>query len=146
MKNRKKVRIKIVELTPPKNSKRGRIKYNGKEPLPHEKKTIKCLSKYGFDVETIIPSNMPGSHNPDILMMGTFWEMKGPTSINKNTIKNRFEKAKKQADGRAIFDLRNIKYGTTKTKYDIIELFTTTRGMRRILVVEKGDKILDITK
>ena len=51
-------------------------KVNSREPLPHEKKTIRCLSKYGFDVETIIPSNIPGSRNPDILMLGTFWEMK----------------------------------------------------------------------
>jgi hypothetical protein len=78
--------IKTTELVIPKNGRRGRAKYNGTEPLPHEKKTIRHLTKYGLGIETIIPSNIPGSRNPDTLMMGTFWEMKGPVSINENTI------------------------------------------------------------
>lgn len=146
MKKLRKTRVRIVELRRPSNSKRGRIKYNGKEPLPHEKRTIKCLASYGFDIETIIPSNVPGSKNPDILMMGTFWEMKGPISHNKNTIKNRFKKAIKQADGKAVFDLRNVKYDANAVEKTIMDLFVTTIGMRRILIIKKSNKILDIIK
>ena len=139
-------KIKKTELAIPKNGRKGNVKYNGEEPLPHEKRTIRYLSKYGFDIETIIPSNIPGSRNPDILMMGTFWEMKGPISINENTIKNRFKKAKKQADGRAIFDLRNISSGAMAAESTIINLFITTRGMHRIIIIEKNGKVIDITK
>jgi hypothetical protein len=79
-------------------------------------------------------------------MMGTFWEMKGPVSANENTIKNRFKKAKRQADGRAIFDLRNISSDSIDAERIIIDLFATTRGMHRIIIIEKSGKVIDITK
>ena len=146
MAKQKRPKIKKTELVIPKNGRRGRAKYNGTEPLPHEKKTIRHLTKYGLDIETIIPSNTPGSRNPDILMMGTFWEMKGPVSANENTIKNRFKKAKRQADGRAIFDLRDISSNSIDAERIIIDLFATTRGMYRIIIIEKSGKVIDITK
>ena len=148
MKNPRKIKIKITELKKPASGRVGRKKYNGNEPLPHEKRTIRCLNEYGFDVETIIPSNMPGSRNPDILMMGTFWEMKGPISINPDTIEKRFRKAIRQADGKSIFDLRNISKIKDReyVKKTIMKLFMTNRGMRRIIIIETDEKVLDILK
>jgi len=150
--NHEKIKYKIVELEKPKNSRRGRIKINGREPELHERKTLECLSDYGFDVETIIPSNVPGSRNPDILMMGTFWEMKAPRTTDRETIATRFRKAIKQSSGKVIFDLRNIdgKMRMEEVKEIIMGLFLSTRGMRRIMVIEITDngeeKILDISK
>jgi len=151
VKSMKKIRkpvIKMVELRKPTSNKHGYIKYNEKEPLPHEKRTIECLSSYGFDVETIIPSNIPGSKNPDILMMGTFWEIKGPTNANDDTIEKRFHKAIKQSGGKAIFDLRNIdnKKDRIRAKDNLLKLFGTNRGMRRIIIIESGTKVLDFYK
>ena len=152
MKNPRKIKIKITELKKPASGRVGRKKYNGNEPLPHEKRTIRCLNEYGFDVETIIPSNMPGSRNPDILMMGTFWEMKTPQTDDKETIATHFRKAVKQSGGKAIFDIRYTKNANSVEK-DIMGLFITTRGMRRIMIIKKGsksdedcEKILDISK
>lgn len=147
MKNQKKIGIKIVELEKPKDGRRGRIKYNGREPLPHEKRTIECLADYGFDVETIIPSNVPGSRNPDILMMGTFWEMKGPTSINFDTIAKRFKTAIKQSEGKAVFDLRGIRKNDKESmvEKDVLSLFVKKRGMRRVIII-KTEKVLDVFK
>ena len=65
----KKKPVKITVLTIGGVTRVGNVKFNGKEPEPHEKRTIKFLSMLGYDVETIIPSNMPGSRNPDILMI-----------------------------------------------------------------------------
>ena len=152
MKNPRKIKIKITELKKPASGRVGRKKFNGKEPLPHEKRTIKCLNKYGFDVETIIPSNMPGSRNPDILMMGTFWEMKAPQTDDKETIATHFRKAVKQSGGKAIFDIRYTKNASSVEK-DIIDLFVSTRGMRRIIIIKKSisngkkyENMLDILK
>ena len=152
MKNSNKVKIKIVELKKPSNSRQGQPHYNGKEPLLHEKRTIKCLTSYGFDIETIIPSNVPGSRNPDILMLGTFWEMKAPQTDDTETIATHFRKAVKQSGGKAIFDIRYTKNASNVEK-DIMSLFATTRGMRRIMIIKKNDrdkknteKILDIFK
>lgn len=140
--------MKITELKKAPKNKIGKLNKNGVDLKPHEERTAELLTLYGFNVEAIRPSNIPKIKNPDILMMGTVWEMKGPTNSNASTIKKRFRKSIKQANGKGIFDLRNIK--TTKEQKDafdtIIELFETSRGMRRIIIIEDSDKVLDIFK
>lgn len=113
---------------------------------PHEKDTIAYLSSFGFNIELIVPSSIPHSNNPDLEMLGTVWEMKGPTSSKENTIKKRFRKAIRQANGRAIFDLRNVKQSPSKAETIILNLFTSTRGMRRIVIIKKDGTVIDITK
>jgi len=144
---RKKVKYKTVRLHKPRNDRCGAIRINGKKPEPHEEETIKCLSEFGFDVETIIPSNVPGSRNPDILMMGTFWEMKGPRTTDNETIATRFRRAVKQSGGKGIFDLRFIKAESDVAEVEktIMNLFMSTRGMRRIMIIKRdtdGDSII----
>ena len=140
--------MKIIELKKVSKNKIGKFNQNGVDLEPHEKRTAKLLTLYGFNVEAIRPSNIPKMHNPDILMSGTIWEMKGPTNANESTIKKRFRKAIKQANGKGIFDLRNIR--TIREQGDafnkIIELFKTSRSMRRIIVIKNSDKVLDIFK
>lgn len=143
-----KKRIKIIEISISDLNSVGKIKINGGKPESHEKKTIDFLANLGYDVETIIPSNIPGSRNPDILMMGTFWEMKGPTSANKRKIIKRFRKAIKQAEGKSVFDLRNIGKITDRNLAEkiIIELFIETSGMRRMIIIKDDKDGLDILK
>lgn len=140
--------MKIIELKKVPKNKIGKLNKNGVELEPHEENTAELLTLYGFNIEAIRPSNTPNIKNPDILMSGTIWEMKGPTSANKSTIKKRFRKAIKQANGKGVFDLRNIKM--IKEREDafntVIELFETSRGMRRIIVIKNDDKVLDIFK
>ena len=138
--------VKITELHRPPRSKIGRIIHNDVRLENHEYRTVLLLAEFGFDVELIRPSSIPHSQNPDILMLGTTWEMKGPESDNQYTIKKRFRKAKKQADGRAIFDLNNIpKKNRIKAEKYILELFETTRGMKRIMLIKDG-AIIDIIR
>jgi len=126
--------------------KYGRIKSNGVDFKPHEYKTVLHLVEYGFDIEFIRPSNVPRSKNPDIEMLGTTWEMKGPEKFNEQTITARFRKAVKQADGKAIFDLRAIKTNRNEAKKHLLSLFKTTRKMRHIIIIESDEKTIDITK
>ena len=142
--NKKKSSYKVIEHYKVEKSQYGKVVKNN-QLKPHEEDMINCLASYGFNVETIVPSNIPHSKNPDILMMGTFWEMKGPQTTNENTIRVLFRRAVKQANGKAIFDLRRIKKDPEGVKQYILNLFTTTRGMRRIMIIEQG-KILDFLK
>lgn len=140
--------VKIIAVTISSKNIIGNVKINSKEPEPHERRTIDFLADLGYDVETIIPSNMPGSRNPDILMMGTFWEMKGPVTSNERKITKRFRKAIKQAEGKSIFDLRNIRKEADRilAKKIIMELFIETSGMRRVIIIEDDKTGLDIIK
>lgn len=130
----------------PKN-KYGKVTITNHNLEPHERDTIFRLASFGFDVETIKPSNIPKSHNPDLFMLGTFWEMKGPTTANQNTIKKRFLKAIKQANGKTVFDLNNIKNDDANNAQEIIlNLFCNIRGMRRIIIIRDENNALDIFK
>lgn len=124
----------------------GKVKYVTKGLEPHEISTINCLARFGFDIETIAPSNIPKTHSPDILMLGTFWEMKGLKTANEKTIKAKFRKAVKQSDGKAIFDIREFKKDKEEVKTVILKLFSEIRKMRRIIVLENDEFLLDIFK
>ena len=146
MKNaKKKAKFKIVEHYKVQETQYGEARKENYSLEPHEEDTIDCLVTYGFDVETIIPSNVPGSKNPDILMLGTLWEMKGPQTTNEKTIRALFRRAVKQAGGRVVFDLRKVKKDSADVEEYMIELFATTRGMRRIMIIRE-EKILDFLK
>ena len=149
MAKKNRAKYKISKIGKPKKCKVGNVTKYNKNLEPHEDNTIECLSKYGMDVVALASSNMPGSINPDLLMLGTFWEMKAPTTNDSETIATHFRKAIKQSGGKAVFDLRGEKNNQEKTYKDLLRLFETTRGMRRLLVILKtqdGEEILDIIK
>lgn len=143
-----KVRLKVTELKQVPKSKHGKVKINNPNLESHEKKTVFYLARYGFNIEVLMPSNMPGTNNPDLLMMGTFWEMKAPISSKKSSISDNFFKAVKQSGGKTVFDLRNIKKkeDVIEAEKNIMELFKETRGMRRIILIKKSGKTIDIIK
>lgn len=124
----------------------GKVIISNHEIEDHERETIFCLSSFGLDVETVVPSHTPGSKNPDLLMMGTYWEMKGPRTANVSTITNKFRKAVRQSGGKAVFDLRNTKDDAATIEKYIMQLFESTRGMRRIIIIRKDDDAVDIIK
>lgn len=137
--------MKIIErITVPK-SKYGKIIFTNTSLEKRERDTIFCLSSFGFNIETLVPSDIPNSKNPDLLMLGTYWEVKTPSTSNEKTIKYHFRKAAKQSNGRTIFDIRNV-HDKSRVEKTIISLFEKTRRMRRIIIIETDEKIIDITK
>lgn len=137
--------MKIVELKKAKKEKVGHINLNGVKPEPQERRTIRLLSQYGFNIEVIRPTNTPKTNNPDILMLGTIWEMKAPTSFNENTLKLRMKKAAKQA-GHIVFDLRSVKKNSEKVEKYINGLFIGNSKMRRMILIKKDGRAVDFIK
>lgn len=138
--------MKIVELQKVTVNRYGNLITHGVTLQPHEFKTVIYLTKFGLDIELIRPSNIPHSNNPDLEMLGTIWEIKSPLTYNESTIKKRFRKSKNQSGGRSIFDLRNIQNDSNKAKKFILELFSSTREMHRIILIEKGGQVFDYLK
>ena len=137
--------MKIIELKKVPKNKIGKLNKNGVKLEPHENKTAKLLILYGFSIEAVRPTNTPNANNPDIFMTGTIWEMKAPHKYNEQTLKNRMKKAAKQA-GRAVFDLRNLTKDKTKTKRTVIKLFVGNSDMRRMIIIEDDERVLDFLK
>lgn len=139
--------MKVTKHTITRKSKRGKIILDNPTLEPHEIDAIFCLASFGFDVEALTPSNTPGSNNPDLLMLGTYWEMKSPTTTNERSIQTLFRKARKQSGGKAIFDLRNArKTDEAEIENLIMKNFKGDPGMRRIMIIRNNEEIVDFLK
>ena len=137
--------MKIRKLDFVARNKVGRINKNGFKPEKNELATIKYLAKYGFDIELIKPTNIKKAKNPDILIMGSIWEIKTPISDNKNTIKIRFREASKQAN-KVIFDLRMIRKNTDRVENYLMKLFESGGNIRRMIMIKANGDVIDILK
>ncbi len=137
--------MKVRKLEKVAKEKRGHINKNGIKPEPNEEKTFKYLTLFGFNIELIRPVNAAKVHNPDVLIMGTIWEVKTPTSSKENTIKNRFREASKQST-KIIFDLRLITKNADDAEKQILTLFGKNGRVRRLMLIEHNGELFDYIK
>lgn len=138
--------MKIIERRMVTRNRYGKVVFSNQNLEEHEKETVFFLARFGFDIEVLVPSYAPKSKNPDLLMLGATWEIKAPQTPNKNTVKKKFRKATKQSGGRAIFDLRHLKNDEEVVEKYLLELFVATRNMKRIIIIKKDGRLLDIFK
>lgn len=137
--------MKIIELHQVPKNRRGTFHRNSIRLEPHEERTVKLLTLYGFSIEVIKPVNTPKVNNPDILMSGTIWEMKAPMKYNENTLKIKMKKASKQAK-RIVFDFRNMEKEYKEAQEFVVKLFIGNYEMRRMIIITKDKKVLDFYK
>ena len=137
--------LKITELRKVPKDKIGYLNTNNVILQPNEKTTFKYLTLFGLNIEIIQPTLTENAKNPDALIFGIIWEAKTPTRYNPNTIKQRFRTASKQA-ANVIFDFRLIKQNSDDAEKCIIAMFEEGRRVRRLIVIEKSGKVLDIRK
>lgn len=123
----------------------GKISRNDVGLETNAEETIKFLAKFGFNIERLKKNHIPKSHSADIVMLGTIWEMKGPESINKKTLKKRIHKASLQST-HIIFDLRRIVKDSDRVERDIVEKFKDKSTLRRLIIIRKTGEALDIQK
>lgn len=138
--------MKIIERHVVSKRKYGKIVFSNPYLEPHERDTIFRLASFGFDVEAIAPSGVPNSNNPDLIMLGTYWEMKCPESVNKMTMQQKFHKACRQSGGKIIFDMCRIDDKSGELVSYLIKLFTSSRRVNHMMIIEDEDKLLDIIK
>ena len=137
--------MKTVELQKVPKNKIGKLNKNGLNPEPHEEDTLNYLLLFGFDIELVIPTGIPNAHNPDFFFAGAVWEMKSPTTSNQKTLKKRVGKASQQAR-RAVFDLRRVERRYDATERFIMKMFLGNRDLRKMILIQKTGKVLEITK
>ena len=137
--------MKVKELQQVSNDRIGCVNKNGVKSEPNEEATFSYLTLFGFNIELIKPTSTEKAKNADILIMGSIWEVKTPTSSSRSTIKARFRKASKQST-KVIFDLRFVNGDAEKVKQQIIEMFKGGGQVRRMMIIEKCGKMLDLYK
>lgn len=125
--------------------KQGSIIPNGVLLKQHEYETVVFLTNLGHDIELIPPSRIPNAHTPDFKMDGLLWEMKCPRGRGKYLIRDTITTALKQSEY-IIIDLRRVRLHQTKCLHDIEKFFHTYKRIKRIIVITKNTKLLDLKK
>ena len=137
--------IKITELHKVQKNKIGRINTNGMHKEHQENEAALHLALFGLDIEYIQQSNTKGTHNADFLIHGTIWELKSPNGSSLNAIERNFRAANNQASN-IILDLRYFKIHYSKARVEALKQFKLFRRIRRMILIEKSGKTLDIMK
>ena len=124
---------------------KGTIVPNGVVLEAHELATVVFFTELGYDIELIPRSNTEGIHKPDIRMDGLEWEIKAPKGEGKSLIKNTLQKAARQS-GNVIIDLRRTKRYQDKCIAEINREFKLSSSLKRVKIITKSGKLIDITK
>lgn len=127
------------------SNKKGKIDISKLKtpPSKHELDVARFFSDLGCDIEFIPPSNIPGFHLPDILMLGVEWEIKTPVGKSKNTIKKNMRLAIQQSHY-IIFDLRKRNYNESKSLSELNEQISIRPYIKKVLVILKGNILLEL--
>ncbi len=123
--------------------KQGKIIANGVILEKHENATVVFLTSKGFDVELIPP--VPQRKNPDIKIGRLFGEIKQPIANSKYTLPHAFKSALKQSPN-IIFDLRNRRLHQEQAFNRLKHEFDLSKGVKRIKVILKSQRIIDFAK
>ncbi len=123
----------------------GKIETNNVILEEAERKTILLLKEFGFNIEVIRPVNTPKTENPDVLISGTIWEIKTPTTHNLKTIKKRLHKASLQSSC-IIFDLRFVKKNQQEIKTYILKQFSNKPRIRKIILITSDNDLVEFSK
>ena len=112
------------------------------KPSPREISAAHILSKYfKSDVKFIPRSNQK---TPDFLINGLHWELKTPTGTGKYNIQHLLHSAIRQSKN-IVVDTRFSKMHITRIKNELtFHSSVTTKGIKRLLLITKDEKIIVI--
>lgn len=125
--------------------KKGKIIPNGVILEEHEYRTVLFFTELGVDIELLPRSNKAGEHSADLKMKRLIWEMKAPKGEGKALIKNTLQKAARQSEN-VIVDLRRTKRHQTKCLNEIKREFSNSKRIKRIKIITKAQKLLELSK
>lgn len=112
---------------------------------PHELKTAEALARAGYTVEFIRRSEEQRAKSADVLINGSLWEMKAPTSSNMKAVEKNLRKATKQATY-VIFDCRRMKSVPENAIEREIRICVSKRikTLKSVLFVNRKGQVIDI--
>ena len=111
----------------------------------HEIDSLEFLAGKGFNIEVVIPTNIPRFNNPDIFVNGETWELKGPDGKSFKTLEERFKTASSQSSN-IIFDLRRSKLDEKKAIGNLVEYYRKYRKVRKLMIIKKNEELLTFHK
>lgn len=125
-----------------------KTKYNivipaGMKPRPkvHEETAAEILANHFKNDVHFIETASQGT--PDVSVGNIKWEVKSPIGTSKNNIRKNMREAGKQSVN-VIIDLRRSKLHQTRALGYINEYMSTSKKLKRVIVITKSKRILTI--
>jgi len=112
-------------------------------PAQYELSAAALLAHYfKADVEFIPRSN---HKTPDFLIKGINWELKSPIGDGKYNIQHQIKSAARQSCN-IILDVRKSKMHMTKIRSDVQRHFKFTKAIKRLVLIDKAKRIVELSK
>ena len=112
-------------------------------PARYEITAATLLADYfKADVEFVLRSNQK---TPDFLIGGIKWELKSPTGDGKYNVQHQIKSAARQSSN-VIFDARRSKMHMTKIRNEVERHFKYTKPVRRLILIDKSNSIVEFSK
>ena len=124
---------------------KGKIIPNGVSLEKHENETVVFFTELGYNIELIPPSNSPGVKRADFMMQGMPWEMKAPQGKSKLSLEHIIQRATRQSEN-IIIDLTHSKLDEEIAMKEITRRFKRTGSCRRLKIITKEHKLLELKK
>lgn len=81
----------------------------------------------------------------DYLISGKYWELKSPTGVGKHNVQHTLQRASRQSKN-IIFDARLSKMHASRLKYELRSQMRLIHSISRLLLIEKGGKVVEIVR
>ena len=117
----------------------------GITPFPEqfEITAANLLSKFfKADVEFVKRS---GHKTPDFRINHIYWELKSPTGSGRHNIQHQLQSASLQSPN-IIFDSRRSRIHQSKINHELTHQFKIIKRAKRLILITKSGKIVEITK
>lgn len=125
--------------------KKGKLIPNGVILEKHECETVVFFTDLGKIVELIPPSNTPHNKSGDFLMDGVIWEAKRPVVKKRRSLERVFYEASCQSCN-VVIDLRGLRGDGTEAEMILKKCFSSTRKVRRMLLIARRGELLEYRK
>lgn len=129
-----------------KKSKSGKIIIPaGMRPRPrqHEIDVAEVLAEhFKIDIEFVPATER---NTPDFLIDGMLWELKSPQGKGRNNIQRQLKYALKQSQN-IIISAHRSKLHINKIKGELTIQFKKTRSLKRLLLIDKAGKVVEILR
>lgn len=125
--------------------KKGKLDFSSlkEPPEKHERVTAKYFADRGIDVIFVRPSSIKGTRNPDCVMVGKTWEIKGPITYSDSSFEYNFRKALKQSR-HIIFDLRRLSVKNEQKYLTELSKWSGTPTLKTLLVITRDGRLLTL--
>lgn len=112
-------------------------------PSEQEMSAAYILAEY---FQTDVKFVIRGAHkSADFLISGKYWELKSPTGAGKHNVQHSLQRAAKQSKN-IVFDARFSRIHANRLKSELRSQMRLIHGIKRLLLVEKDGKVVEIVR